>query len=165
MNRQYFCALPVMKRPFAILLFFSLVSVSLHAQAQSSPEAKALYAEIVHMDSAVFNAFNTRDIDKLKTFFSMDLEIYQDNTGLRNYTQAMEAFSGLFKKDYILKRELITQSMEVYPIKEFGAIQTGQHTFCHTENGKRECSTFKFVHIWEKKEGNWKIKRLVTYDH
>jgi len=152
-------------RLISFLLVVCVPFTPIHAQTKPSAENKILYAEIAHMDSAVFNAFNTRDIDKLKTFFSKDLEIYQDNTGLRNYTQTVESFTELFKKDYVLKRELIKQTMEVYPIKDFGAIQTGQHTFCHTENGKLECGTFKFVHIWEKKEGSWKIKRLITYDH
>jgi hypothetical protein len=159
MNNRY------TNRRLAFLILFCLPFIFTHAQTKSSIENKVLYAEIAHMDSALFNAFNTRDIDKLKTFFSKELEVYQDNTGLRNYTQTVESFTELFKKEYVLKRELIKQSMEVYPVKDFGAIQTGQHTFCHTENGKLECGTFKFVHIWEKKDGSWKIKRLITYDH
>ncbi len=149
----------------AFLLILCIPFTLIHAQAKSSAENKTLYAEIAHMDSLLFNAFNTRDIEKLKTFFSKEIEIYQDNTGLRNYTQTIESFTELFKKEYVLKRELVKGSMEVYPIKDFGAIQTGQHTFSHTENSKLECATFKFVHIWEKKDGNWKIKRLITYDH
>ena len=129
------------------------------------PEKKALYTEIVHMDSLLFNAFNTRNIDRMTDFFTTDLEVYQDNVGLRNYAETVNAFKELFTKPYILKRELITSSLEVYPVKDYGAIQTGTHTFCHTENGQLQCGTFKFVHVWEKIKGTWKIKRLITYDH
>ena len=65
----------------------------------------------------------------------------------------------------MLKRELLKGSMEVYPIKDYGAIQTGKHMFCHTENGKLDCGTFKFVQTWQKKNGEWKVTRIITYDH
>jgi ketosteroid isomerase-like protein len=55
--------------------------------------------------------------------------------------------------------------MEVYPIKDFGAIQTASHIFSHVENGKLEKGTFKFVHIWKKENGSWKVCRVITYDH
>lgn len=130
-----------------------------------TPVSKELYNTIFHMDSVMFNAFNARDLEKLETILDNDLEVFQDNVGIRNYQQTIEAFTGLFKKDYVLKRELVKGSMEVYPIKDFGAIQTGKHTFCHVENGKLDCGTFKFVQIWQKKDGGWKVTRVITYDH
>ncbi|MES2006246.1 MAG: nuclear transport factor 2 family protein [Bacteroidota bacterium] len=146
------------------LLFFSLIAKG-RAQTNSKEEAKQLYAEIAKMDSLLFNAFNTRDIAGLKKYFASDLEVYQDNTGLRNYSQTIASFTDLFAKDYVLTRELVKNSMEVYPVKDFGAIQTGSHRFCHVENGKLQCGTFKFMHIWQKTGEGWKIRRLVTYDH
>ncbi len=113
----------------------------------------------------MFRAFNTRNIETLRQFFDTNLEVYQDNIGVRNYSESMGAFAGLFKKDYVLTRTLIPGSMEVYPIKDYGAIQTGLHTFSHVENGKPESATFKFMHIWQKQNGSWKITRLITYDH
>ena len=160
------CIFPKRSIAYQLIFFILLFCLSGNtAHAQKSPAINPLYTEIAQMDSLLFDAFNSRNIEKLKTFFSANLEVYQDNTGLRNYSQTIESFTGLFKKDYILKRELVAQSMEVYPIKDFGAIQTGRHTFCHTENGKLQCGTFKFVHIWEKTTEGWKIKRLITYDH
>ncbi len=38
-------------------------------------------------------------------------------------------------------------------------------SFCHVENGKNECGTFRFVHIWQKKDGEWKISRAISYSH
>ena len=126
---------------------------------------KDLYKEIVLMDSLLFKSFNARDLKTLSTFFTKDLEVFQDNTGIRNYSQTLEAFKGLFGMDYILTRKLVAGSMEVYPVKDFGAIESGAHSFCHTENKKLECAIFKFMHIWEKTSDGWKIKRLITYDH
>ncbi|MNC99919.1 hypothetical protein D3C83_183680 [compost metagenome] len=53
----------------------------------------------------------------------------------------------------------------MYPIPGYGAMEVGVHRFCHVENGKEDCGNFKFVHIWQKKDGQWKITRVVSYDH
>ncbi len=55
--------------------------------------------------------------------------------------------------------------MEVYPIKDYCAIETGQDTFSHVENGKLEVFTYKFMQIWQKKDGTWKVTREITYGH
>src|SRR6266705_59564 len=34
--------------------------------------------------------------------------------------------------------------------------------FCFRKN---ECGTFRFVHIWQKKDGEWKISRAISYSH
>ncbi len=146
-------------------LFISILAKSA-AQADSKQiQQQALLTEITRMDSLLFQAFNSKDLNSLKKYFTTDLEIYQDNTGVRNYEEAMEVFAGLFKQDYTLTRELVKGSMEVYAVKDFGAIQSGAHRFCHIENGKPDCGTFKFMHVWQKTAAGWKIKRLITYDH
>ena len=131
-------------------------------QAGVSPE---LFAEIAHMDSVLFNAFNNRDTATLKTLFTTDLEFYHDKGGLTNYAQNMAAFRNTASANTDLRRDLIPGSLEVYEVKDFGAMQIGKHRFCHSENGKLDCGTFKFVHIWKKKDGEWKISRVVSYDH
>lgn len=147
-------------------LLIILVNGKLSAQDSNHTKInKDLYKEIALMDSLLFKAFNSRDLKTLSTFFTKDLEVFQDNTGVRNYTQTLEAFKGLFAMDYVLTRKPVAGSMEVYPVKDFGAIESGAHSFCHTENGKLECAIFKFMHIWEKTSDGWKIKRLITYDH
>lgn len=129
------------------------------------PADQLLYNTIIKQDSILFAAFNERDIITLKSYFTDNLEVYQDNTGVRNYDEAIQAFTGLFKMDYVLTRKPILESIEIYPIKDYGAIETGMHRFCHTENGKLECAIFKFLHIWENKNGRWKIAKIITYDH
>jgi hypothetical protein len=135
------------------------------SRIQAQPANPALYKEIAHMDSVLFNAFNGHDLATIKTLFSTDLEFYHDLSGLTNYDQNIEAFKNTFTRKDGLRRTLVPGSMEVYPVREYGAIQTGEHTFCHEENGKTECGTFKFVHVWEKKNGEWKITRVISYGH
>lgn len=117
------------------------------------------------MDSVLFNAFNSRDVEKLKTLFTEDLEFYHDLGGLTNYTQNMEAFKNTAEQKNDLRRELIPGSFEVYPVKDYGAMEIGQHRFCHTENGKPDCGTFKFVHIWKKVNNEWRLSRVISYGH
>jgi hypothetical protein len=117
------------------------------------------------MDSVVFNAFNTRDVEKLKTLFTRDLEFYHDKGGLTDYDYTMNFMKSVAVPGNDLRRELVKGSLEVYPIPGYGAMEIGAHTFCHTENGKQDCGTFKFVHIWQKKDGEWKIARVVSYGH
>lgn len=154
------------------ITFLVLTSCKLAKNTQNSltkksyvPADELLYNTIIQQDSILFAAFNERDIITLKSYFTDNLEVYQDNTGLRNYDEAVQAFTGLFKMDYVLTRKPILESIEIYPIKDYGAIETGMHRFCHTENGKLECATFKFLHIWENKNGRWKIAKIITYDH
>jgi hypothetical protein len=53
----------------------------------------------------------------------------------------------------------------VYPVNNFGAMEIGAHKFCHLENGKQDCGTFKFAMIWKKTEDGWKISRVISYGH
>ena len=136
-----------------------------NAQTKDSLANQDLYKEIAHMDSILFNAFNIRDVETFKTLFTEDLEFYHDKGGLTNYEYTMDFMKTTAKTNNQLKRELVKGSLEVYPIPGYGAMEIGAHTFCHLENGKQDCGTFKFVHIWQKKDGKWKISRVVSYDH
>jgi hypothetical protein len=139
-----------------------LVNVNFNSSPANS---NSLYNEIAHMDSVLFNAFNSRDMEKFKTLFTTDLEFYHDKGGLTDYNYSIQSFANTIAQNNGLKRELVKGSLEVYPIKDYGAIQIGAHTFCHMENGKEDCGTFKFVHVWKKINNEWKITRVISYDH
>lgn len=132
-----------------------------------SPVSKDLYDTIANLDSAFFAAFNTRNFDKLKALLSENLEFYHDLGGVTGYHQNLEAFKKTFENDRGVRRELVINTLEVYPIRDYGAIETGIHRFYATEKGQQEqlSSEAKFVHIWQKKEGAWKITRIVSYGH
>jgi hypothetical protein len=145
------------------LLSFSIAAFSQEKKVATTP--KDLQVEIATMDSLLFTAYNTRNLDKLKSYFTEDLEWYQDNGGLLSLQTVMDNFDGIFKRDYVLTRTLVKGSMKVHPIKDFGAIETGSHQFSHTENGKLEVGTFKFLMIWKKSNKGWQVSRVVSYDH
>ena len=146
-------------------IFLILVTTSFTLQAQDTKSSCDVYREIAHMDSVLFNAFNNRDLEKFKTLFTEDLEFYHDKGGLTDYNYTINSLKNTIAQNNGLRRELIKGSLEAYCIKDYGAVQIGSHTFCHPENGKMDCGTFKFVHVWKKINNEWKISRVISYDH
>jgi ketosteroid isomerase-like protein len=143
-----------------------LVTISVSAQEKKvAPTSLELYKEIERADSILFQAFNRQDIATFKAMFTKDLEWFQDNGGLIPYKTIFENFGNTFKNENKLSRVLVKESLEVHPLKGYGAIEIGSHQFRHFENGKEEVGTFKFLMIWNKKDGQWKISRVVSYDH
>jgi ketosteroid isomerase-like protein len=140
------------------------------AAAQRSEKDKAatsgeLFETIARLDGALFDAFNAHNTDKLMSMFSDDLEFYHDTGGLANYRKTRSDFEELFAKTPDTRRELVRDSLRVYPIKDHGALETGQHRFYHKENGKDVSATFMFAHIWRKTGGSWKLSRVISYGH
>lgn len=129
------------------------------------PQTDALYREIAEMDRVLFEAFNNRDLEKQKTIFARDIEFFHDQGGVSNYGRLIENTKRLFAQNNGLKRTLVPGSLEIYPINGYGALQIGAHTFCHVENGRDDCGTFKFVQVWQKRSDGWKLTRVISYGH
>ena len=161
MIKQKFTKKLIMIFAASLLLHYS--STAQEKKVAQTPQE--LYNEIAYMDSVIFGYFNTQQFEPFKALFTKDLEWFQDNDGLIPYEKVFENFSNTFKKPFKLTRQLVSGSLEVHPIKNYGAIEIGVHQFKHTENGKEETGTFKFLMIWHKEGGQWKISRVVSYDH
>jgi ketosteroid isomerase-like protein len=131
----------------------------------SKDESRALFETIANMDAKLFDAFNAHKIDAMMAMFADDLEFYQDNDGVSNYQQTKNDFTKMLASVPDIRRELNKSSLEVYRIKDYGAIEVGVHRFCHTEDGKEECGSFKFVHIWRRAGDSWKLARVISYGH
>jgi hypothetical protein len=157
-----------MKNVMVLLLSIFIYSSAL-AQNQIQKSAaitkNELFNKIANLDSLLFAAYNSKNLDLMKNYFTSDLEWYQDNGGLIGFEKVFENFNSIFNRDYDLKRSLIKESLEVHLIEGYGAIEIGMHQFKHIENGKLEIGTFKFLMIWKNDNGNWKISRVFSYDH
>lgn len=161
MNRFLYLTLP--------LIAATLWCVS---QGRSEPTTKKqdatsgeLFGAIARMDSLIFDAYNGHDLDRLMSHFSDDLEFYHDTGGLANHEQTKENFAKLFANTPDTRRDLLKGSLQIYPVKDYGAIEVGEHRFCHKENGKDDCHTFKFVMVWKKSGDSWKVSRVISYGH
>jgi ketosteroid isomerase-like protein len=132
-----------------------------------------LYDTIYRLDSLLYAAYNARDLEKMMRFFSPNLEFYHDLTGKTDYQANFDRFFDNFQKSTNMRRTLLEGSLEVYPIKEVGAIQIGTHNFYQTEKGEKGekgeqeklVAQPKFIHIWTNTNNVWQITRIISYDH
>lgn len=125
----------------------------------------SLFEQIRQLDEKFFTAFNQCDLETMGNIFSKELEFYHDTSGFGDYESNMLAGKNLCDRNIGLVRTLVPNSLEVYPIKDFGAMQIGRHTFCHSVDGKPDCGTFGFVHVWKQTESGWVIHRVMSYGH
>jgi len=151
----------------AIKVFFCLAFLFIikSASAQDKSTHSALYQTIFHMDSVMFNAFNTHDLEVIKKVFAPNVEFYHDRGGLQNYDKVISGFKGIFAATPDLHRELVPGSLEVYPIPGFGAIEIGTHRFIHVENGQTQIGVYQFIHTWQLKDGQWTVTRVISVGH
>lgn len=128
------------------------------------PDNKELYDKIVKLDSIFFHAYNTCDknLEVYASFYAEDIEFYHDNGGFMNSKK--ELVEGT--KNNIcgkVTRELIKGSIEVYPIKDYGAVAIGLHRFINNQEPTNTTSRIgRFMVIWENKNNEWKIKKVVS---
>jgi hypothetical protein len=151
-----------------ILVSFAFICADqVNAQTNQNLPPRELTKKIASMDSILFYAFNTCDVNLSKSLFTEDLEFYHDAGGLTNYAQNVNSIVQRCSRETKVRRELVKGSLEVFPIKDFGAMEIGSHRFYYTEKGQAEKldGTFKFVHIWKNVNGDWKISRVISYDH
>ena len=145
------------------------------AQTAGPAPTQALTDEIRAADEALFAAFFDRcDIPTLKTSFTDDYEMIHDKNGMIAKDKA-EMIAGLERtcarqktgEDYRARRELVVESLKVYPVNNFGAIEIGEHRFFQRLPGKPEklVEVSLFTHVWKKEADGWKLARALSYDH
>jgi len=153
-------------------LFLIVAAFSIPARAEDQAAARKnaaisgeLFETIARLDAKIFDAFNAHGVELLMSLFADDLEFYHDSGGLSDYRQTGESFKKMFASTPDIRRDLVKGSLEVYPVKDHGAMEIGEHRFCHKENGKDDCGTFKFAMVWRKSGDSWKISRVLSYGH
>lgn len=128
-----------------------------------------LEAKIIALDAEAFEAYNTCDLEKSRTFFTDDLEFYHDKGGFsKGIDKLMEAMRTNICNNPNRKviRKPVKGTFKVYPLEGYGAILTGDHEFYIVENGlEQKTGTARFTHVWLLKGGAWKMARVLSYDH
>ncbi len=133
---------------------------------KTTPNASSsLRDEVAQLDAKMFAAYNAHDLAGLMSWLAKDLEFYHDKDGVLTYADLEKGFGSIFSRNDGIRRELVPGSLQVFPMGKDGAIETGAHRFCHVENGKDDCGVFQFTHVWRKIDGQWKVTRLISYDH
>ena len=160
-----------MKKLFALVLMGLMAGALVRAEAQAVPSLDAIKSDteltsaISALDTQLFDAYNNCDIDKLGSMVVDDLEFYHDKTGLM---VGKQPFLVAMKNNICgkVRRELVKGSLEVYPLKGFGAVEIGVHRFYHPGTQDHDVvGEAKFIHVWQYKDGAWKVSRVISYDH
>ena len=153
------------------LVALGLTVFSLASGAQSVPSLGKIQSQeeldkaITALDNALFDAYNKCDLEKFASLLAEDVEFYHDQGGV---TLGKVALTDSVKKNICGKvtRELVPGSLEVFYMKGYGAIEMGVHRFHHPGHEDTEAvGEARFVHLWQCKDGAWKVTRVLSYDH
>jgi ketosteroid isomerase-like protein len=129
-------------------------------------KAGALYEELARADAALFQAaFVTCDSATVNAFLNDDVEFYHDQTGARVGGEVRSDFERLTSNcpgKQGVKRELVAGTLQVFPVKGDYAVQMGEHRFVPTTG---QATVARFVHLWQRKNGTWKLARVLSFDH
>lgn len=165
----FFNKILFMSKIYLLALLTCLAAASSYAQPKKKPAgvppyvpaSKPLYDTIVRMDSIFFGAYNTCKLEVMESFFPEDLEFYHDLGGLStSKTDIMQALKNNICGK--VRRELLPGSIEVYPIHDYGAVEMGAHRFYNNQEKGGPSRFSKFVHIWHRENGQWKLSRVIS---
>jgi hypothetical protein len=147
---------------FAAAFSVSMASAASASNAQA-PVGDELTATITALDGRIFSAYNHCDLAGFARYIAPDIEFYHDKGGL---TKGCDKLVDSIKNNICgkLRRELMPGTLEVYPMKGFGAVEIGSHRFCDLGTGNCD-AVARFIHLWQYRDGDWSITRVISYDH
>lgn len=121
----------------------------------------SLYDSIVAMDTRWEDAYNNCKLDVMEELISEDLEFYHDQGGLLT---SKKKLNEALKNNICgkTKRALKPGSIEVYEIKGYGAVEMGLHGFLPLNQQGPPDHYARFVHLWKRESGKWRITRVFS---
>jgi ketosteroid isomerase-like protein len=149
-------------RAVAVCWLVSLLLASSYSYAASGEEAE-LTQVISDLDTKVFDAYNSCDMEAFANYFAEDVEFYHDQGGVTWDRESVVANTRKFICNKV-RRALLPGTLHAYPIKDFGALAEGEHQFCQVGSTKCE-GIAKFVMIWKKTDDRWVVTRVLSYGH
>jgi hypothetical protein len=135
-----------------------------HSTATVAHVQDRLFDTIAGLDRRLFDAYNTCDLSTLGTIVTDDLEFYHDKTGL---AVGKQTFVDSIRNNICGKtqRVLVPGSLEVYRLDHYGAVEMGRHRFTHPGHEELGIGEAKFITLWKFNNGEWKVARVISYDH
>jgi len=146
-----------------LVLLLALPWSGQRSAGQTGEHPAALFDTIKALDAKLFGAVNDCDLAVLGTMVSDDLEFYHDQTGL---SVGKAKFLSDIQHNICgkVQRTLLEGTLEVYPLKGYGAVEIGIHRF-HHPNQPDNVGDAKFVQVWHDENGVWKLTRVISYEH
>jgi len=152
----------------AALLGACLLALPAVVAAAPAPVHDPLYKTVEGLDRTLFDAYNRCDLKVMGDTVTDDLEFYHDKTGLQ---VGRRPFIDSTQKWICGKvhRDLIEGTLEVYPLKGYGAVEIGSHRFCDARKYSKcveaASGDARFVMLWRQDKDGWKLTRVISYDH
>lgn len=161
MNVKKIKSISILAILFISSLGFSQETYKDILETEYVPIDKNIYDAIVAMDKEYFDAYNTCDMKKQASLYSENLEFFHDTGGLS--TSKQEVLNSI-EKNICEKvtRTLIEGSIEVYPIKNYGAIEIGYHKFYNNQEPNAKSLPSKFIIVWKNEGENWYISKVIS---
>jgi hypothetical protein len=141
-----------------------LILGSWPVRAQSNEQPGALFRTVESLDRRLFDAYNRCDLKTMGAMVSDDLEFYHDQTGL---SVGKSPFLAAIQQNICgkVQRTLVPGSLEVYPLKGYGAVEIGVHRFHHPGHPEDGVGEAKFITLWRHENGTWTVTRAISYNH
>lgn len=137
-----------------------LIIASTLVKGQETQDSE-LYNTIIELDKTYFKAYNECDMKTQSEFYDDDIEFYHDKGGLA--TDKTELLKSIERNICgKVTRTLIEESVEVHPIKGFGAVQIGMHKFYNNQEPDAISKPTKFIVVWKKTDTNWLMSRVIS---
>lgn len=132
--------------------------------AEDMTASSALHREITALDARISDAYNHCRIQPLKGMFAGNAELYFADRGVTRQSFAhtdtlRRTFCGKFR------REAPASDQQVHSLPDYGAIQIGTQSFCAIDSTPCRGQRMRFMAIWRRLDGEWKITRLVRYGY
>lgn len=125
------------------------------------PVDEKLYNTILNLDKRFFDAYNTCDMEVQSQLISEDIEFFHDKGGLAtSKSQIIESIKNNICGK--VTRTLVKGSVEIYPIKGYGAVQIGEHKFFNNQEPDAISIPSKFITIWKNDNGAWQMTRIIS---
>jgi hypothetical protein len=132
-----------------------------------SPDQQSLFSTVSKLDADFFDTFNhcasPDQLQKHASYLVPNLEFYHDKGGV---TWSRQDYLANTKSNVCgqFRRELIAGSLQVFPIKDYGAIEQGKQKFCWLKSGK--CfGEAQFLILWQHQDNRWVVTRVFSYGH
>lgn len=153
----------------ACFLVASIVGAApaIGAGSNQAPADTALVATVSKLDTDFFDAFNhctaPDQLQKHASYLAPNLEFYHDKGGV---TWSRRDYMANVKNNVCgqFRRVLIPGSLQIFPVKDFGAIEQGKQKFCWLESGI--CfGEAQFLILWHHLDNRWIATRIFSYGH
>jgi hypothetical protein len=148
------------------------LSQQLSRQARSGhlalgAQVGGLRNQILSADRQLFDSYNTCDTVQFSRSLAPDLEFFHDTTGLTGHDWNVSALEKRCTETTKYHRTLDEESVQVFPVPGYGALEIGTHRFYeHRADGSEKLdATPGFANVWKGTVDGWKLSRVLSYGH